>query len=512
MNPIWKVLEIDPTDDIKIIKRAYAKKLKTLNLQMQPREFQELRHAYDQAKESIDSSSESDFSLFSGHLFSPFSSQKTTSDNTSSSSGSKIEWNGRNERDLISHTSSPEPQTKESGPPSPTSIGVDSAYLHAMTEFIQSLSNLMQENKQEEALKLYFNFIQSETLLNLLHRQTFELEFLYRLADWRERHFPILVAQDFLSHIESPDIQDTLFLSLSSEVERRIEIQSNYDTFTNENRKDKAFQILLDDFETKKFKKLQRKGSFLWEVRDILTEVEDKYPEFFDYNLNTETVEWWHQAIRQTPFTTRYLKAAFWGLIFMVPILKYFFKVDVKSLVGYSSGTTLLIGASGGFLFRYCVDRLKNYFRYQNIPFFKVNIQKLLNKALSRAILFCSALGLALSIQYIPQPYVFPIPLLALFLLWLSAGPGFYVVFLFYGATVYFFSIKSLEILFPDDSVLFSHYLPATTIGVTIGFVTILVFGLLSRWLLWMGNILYAILLLIVSTWATHKFLAFLAS
>ena len=46
---LWSILEIDPTDDVSIIKKAYAKKLKIHHPEEDPKGYQELRHAYDSA-------------------------------------------------------------------------------------------------------------------------------------------------------------------------------------------------------------------------------------------------------------------------------------------------------------------------------------------------------------------------------------------------------------------------------------------------------------------------------
>ena len=47
----WQTLGVDPTDNKREIKRAYAKKLKACNPEQYPREFQQLREAYDLALE-----------------------------------------------------------------------------------------------------------------------------------------------------------------------------------------------------------------------------------------------------------------------------------------------------------------------------------------------------------------------------------------------------------------------------------------------------------------------------
>lgn len=46
---IWQILAIEPTTDIKEIKQAYAAKLKTLTIDQQLEEFQELKTAFDLA-------------------------------------------------------------------------------------------------------------------------------------------------------------------------------------------------------------------------------------------------------------------------------------------------------------------------------------------------------------------------------------------------------------------------------------------------------------------------------
>ncbi|MBP2001502.1 tetratricopeptide (TPR) repeat protein [Paenibacillus shirakamiensis] len=48
MNP-WSILQIEPTDDLTLIKRTYAKKLKISHPEDDPEEYQVLREAYDAA-------------------------------------------------------------------------------------------------------------------------------------------------------------------------------------------------------------------------------------------------------------------------------------------------------------------------------------------------------------------------------------------------------------------------------------------------------------------------------
>jgi hypothetical protein len=45
----WDILEIDPTDNISIVKKAYAKKLKLHHPEDDPEGYQKLREAYDSA-------------------------------------------------------------------------------------------------------------------------------------------------------------------------------------------------------------------------------------------------------------------------------------------------------------------------------------------------------------------------------------------------------------------------------------------------------------------------------
>ncbi|MFK8012672.1 MAG: DnaJ domain-containing protein, partial [Marinicellaceae bacterium] len=52
MNP-WKTLNIDPTDDKKIIKKAYAKLIKQYKPDEYPEKFQEIQQAYQMALSSM---------------------------------------------------------------------------------------------------------------------------------------------------------------------------------------------------------------------------------------------------------------------------------------------------------------------------------------------------------------------------------------------------------------------------------------------------------------------------
>ncbi|HDR4277353.1 TPA: hypothetical protein QCP58_005747, partial [Bacillus anthracis] len=49
---IWNTLEIEPTDDISVIKKAYAKLLKIHHPEDDPEGYQRLREAFDQAVKS----------------------------------------------------------------------------------------------------------------------------------------------------------------------------------------------------------------------------------------------------------------------------------------------------------------------------------------------------------------------------------------------------------------------------------------------------------------------------
>jgi len=45
----WDILEINPTDNASIVKKAYAKKLKLYHPEDDPEGYQKLREAYDSA-------------------------------------------------------------------------------------------------------------------------------------------------------------------------------------------------------------------------------------------------------------------------------------------------------------------------------------------------------------------------------------------------------------------------------------------------------------------------------
>lgn len=54
---IWKILEIEPTDDKKKIKSAYRAKLREVNPESQPETFMELREAYEKALKEVETDS-----------------------------------------------------------------------------------------------------------------------------------------------------------------------------------------------------------------------------------------------------------------------------------------------------------------------------------------------------------------------------------------------------------------------------------------------------------------------
>jgi hypothetical protein len=54
----WSILELSQTDDKKAVKRAYAKKLKLIDSQTNPDDFQQLREAYEQAVYYVENQAE----------------------------------------------------------------------------------------------------------------------------------------------------------------------------------------------------------------------------------------------------------------------------------------------------------------------------------------------------------------------------------------------------------------------------------------------------------------------
>jgi len=52
MNP-WKTLNIDPTDDKKVIKKAYACLIKQFKPDEHPEKFQEIQEAYQYALQTL---------------------------------------------------------------------------------------------------------------------------------------------------------------------------------------------------------------------------------------------------------------------------------------------------------------------------------------------------------------------------------------------------------------------------------------------------------------------------
>ncbi|RDX00958.1 hypothetical protein [Listeria kieliensis] len=59
----WEILGIEPTNDLKMVKRAYAAKLKTTHPQDKPAEFQELKEAFDNISKRLKNQKEESFDL-----------------------------------------------------------------------------------------------------------------------------------------------------------------------------------------------------------------------------------------------------------------------------------------------------------------------------------------------------------------------------------------------------------------------------------------------------------------
>lgn len=80
MRDLWEILDIQPTDNKRLVKKAYAKKLAQYHPEQYPEEFKEIQQAYDIIMESLQRKYHDEGPIFKEEIRSRSSNQKVHTD------------------------------------------------------------------------------------------------------------------------------------------------------------------------------------------------------------------------------------------------------------------------------------------------------------------------------------------------------------------------------------------------------------------------------------------------
>ncbi|GAA6137960.1 hypothetical protein NBRC116583_17070 [Arenicella sp. 4NH20-0111] len=420
---IWEILAIEPTDDLKKIKRAYSSKLKVHRPDSDPAGYQTLREAFDEAKRLVKQ----------GLVDLPLSgnSELEMLNETESDSPpmldvvedvqprTEIESEGESESDGDDMLVSEINEREDENPDVAHSKMSDRVFA-----LVQEIHELVRDGKEIEGVALFREHLKLDELVPVDYSKGYELQVLEYLNWWCEKRvedaeswLPLGFMRQLINHYQwhtsslnalskypaLEQLYDTIHQNSGLGLLQRVrdkQVDANQFEVSSSDR-------LLGPYRPTFFAFISVSSARKMATFNLLNRIEEMNDSSFDFELNTETVKWWLDARQRFLFEIWMLLV---GLFFGAALLGFITDVlEAKAEVS----TALLNPLVTAGLYAVCVA-VSSYLvfkLFQLIYYLRVLLTKKISRysgALQELIVgaVCMVIVVAAEIVRIDAPYL----------------------------------------------------------------------------------------------------------
>jgi hypothetical protein len=436
----WDVLGLAPTEDMKEIKRAYAKHLKTLDLGKDAAAFQVLRDAYDQA----------------------LAAAKGVTQDTAPTLNFPSEMK-----------TAAEPRTIESHEPDlKIEAEIRARDFHAaMDSGLAELVKRLMLDYGEKAWSVYTRRRSEIGELGFDGCRQWDHKVFMLLVHWAGTPFPGAFAETFAQLAEIfQDIKYqkaypyAFFLYYG-----KLTSYRNLREMIRRDAKDSAWTYILAARNEASHEKAAGNLVIWSAVRRLLVTLEDEHPELLHTMFHQDTLAFWQKKTRGLPpiWASRGFIWGICGVIFIPVILKTSLGWDMR--MEYA-GLTMLGTFVLGYFHRWIFYALANLLRYRRIARLDDSLAKVLMRPKMRLVCFAIAIASAMGCYLVPLPWAGILPFLSLFVFWLAVGPTYFQMAIPNGIIAMLVSLDLINRL-PENNVFLATFVPFTyaALGVLYG-------------------------------------------
>jgi len=345
----WNTLGIEPTNNKKAVKSAYAKKLKQHKPEQDPQGFQKIKEAFDQAIQYCKDYSDrpppqadfyneknNEFEILNDEIISVTTDLKKTTEQTLPHTDDDSHDDLINHQKIISNV--------------PPKSGRNNIF---MENIVSEHDHLFSINDPTQAIKEFLKIINSEQMLNLKARRFFEQQCFHTAIEWNDSNsFPsilfeaIAIEFEWRDHTSNPLFFDDDMeyfcgrLAAGLEYQKLVTLANSSTRFnlSSKTRPIKVARLLLGRFRPKYFQWL----AFTRSNRSQINKVIDLFSQKHSLNLcpeiDTKTFHWWKN---KRHFHSYMIYHFLLGSFIAVILFDYLNHNKILTIPIYSYGITL---------------------------------------------------------------------------------------------------------------------------------------------------------------------------
>lgn len=329
---VWKVLGIAATRDASEIRRAYARRLKTVDQRTEQEAFQALRAAYERALAmAAQARAEAEPGPHAPQAHAPASSiaeptaqaQPAPTSSRPSAEPERGPASGADTEpppDPVAETAADEHAHEAPEPPDPEPDPRQRDWARA-EELVRVLAATFSTQGEDGAVEALRAMLAGEELHSLNLRDAFEWRLLFALADSKELPLALTsAAVDFFDWTHRSDLLASAAGPALQHLLRRRAAQLRYDElrelasmhsysahFSGKALARKAARSLLSRYSPWRFRWRAMSVPLLAEIRNLLADIEARAPGLPEAYLDPRTVAFWRHAIANPPPSFRLL-------------------------------------------------------------------------------------------------------------------------------------------------------------------------------------------------------------